>query len=77
MVILSLKGGGVVGSIEDVDFQLLVDQLEEESESDTDYFISAGTIELLEDRGASRLLVDVLKKAVGGSDGVEVTWVRE
>ena len=78
MVTLSLKDGGTeVGSIEDVDFQLLVDQLEEESESDTDYYISAETIELLEDRGASRLLVDVLKKAVGGADGVEITWTKE
>jgi hypothetical protein len=77
MVTLSLKdSGSVVGSISDADFQLLVDQLEEESEEDTDYYVSAVTIEMLEQRGAGPNLVGVLKRAVGGSEGVDVVWKR-
>ena len=77
MVTLSLKdGGAVVGSISDADFQLLVDQLEEESEEDVDYYVSAVTIEMLEQKGASSNLVNVLRRAVGGSEGVDVVWKR-
>jgi hypothetical protein len=77
MITLSLKDSGApLGTISDIDFQLLVDQLEEESEEDTDYYISALTIELLERQGASVELVDILKRAVGGSEGVDVAWKR-
>ena len=77
MIILSLKdSGATVGTISDADFRLLVDQLEEESEEDTDYYISAVTIELLEHKGASPALLSVLKRAVGSSEGVDVVWKR-
>jgi hypothetical protein len=77
MVTLSLKGGGApVGTISEEDFQFLVDQLEEESVSDTDYYLTSATIDLLEERGAGETLLAVLKRAVGDSDGVEVSWAR-
>ena len=77
MITLSLKdGGALLGTISEADFKLLVDQLEEESEEDTDYYISAVTIELLEQRGASPALLSVLKRAVGSSEGADVAWKR-
>ena len=61
MVTLSLtESGTVLGSIPDADFQMLVDQLEEESEEDTDYYVTAETIAMLEERGASETLVALL-----------------
>lgn len=75
MIMLSLKeGGAFLGSIDEADLQLLIDQLEEETESDTDYFISSMTIEMLESAGASARLLDILKKAVGSSEGVDIVW---
>jgi hypothetical protein len=65
-----------VGSISDGELQFLVDALEEESSSDDDYFIEGRTIELLEERGASPHLLDVLRRAVGASAGVELRWKR-
>ena len=77
MITLSLKdSGALLGTISDDDFQLLVDQLEEETEEDTDYYISPLTIELLEERGASVELLSLLKRAVGSSEGVDVAWKR-
>jgi hypothetical protein len=77
MVTLSLaESGTVVGTIPDADFQMLVDQLEEESEEDTDYYVTAETIALLEERGASETLVAVLKRALGTAEGVDISWAR-
>jgi len=77
MVTLSLtESGTVLGSISDADFQMLVDQLEEESEEDTDYYVTAETIAMLEERGASETLVALLKRALGAAEGVDVNWER-
>jgi hypothetical protein len=75
MPTLWLKNGSApLGTIDDADLQLLRDQLEEESEEDTDYYITPMTIEFLEQNGASPDLVQILKLAVGGSEGVDIVW---
>lgn len=78
MITLRLKDTNqLVGTISDSDLQFLEDELEEESLQDTDYYIDAATIDMLEDDGAPASLVALLRTAVGTSDGVEVRWSRE
>ncbi len=75
MIVLKLKDTGAeVGRISEDDFRFLVEQLEEESDEDTDYFINAATVDMLDQRGGGRELIDALKLAVGDSEGVEVSW---
>jgi hypothetical protein len=75
MPTLWLKNGEApLGTIDDADLQLLRDQLEEESEEDTDYYITSTTIEFLEESGASPSLIEILKQAVGESEGADVAW---
>jgi len=75
MITLSLKDSGeLLGTIDDADLQLLVDQLEEEHEMDTDYYVCPATIDILEESGASARLLKLLRDAVGSSEGVEVAW---
>jgi len=77
MITLSLKDSGeALGTIEEADLQLLIDQLEEEDEGDTDYYVSPMTIDWLERNGASSALVAILKKAVGDSEGVDIVWTE-
>ena len=38
--------GRILGSISDEQLQFLIDQLEEESETDTDYYIDAATLSM-------------------------------
>ena len=72
---LTLKDNGAfLGTIDDADLQLLIDQLEEEHEDDTDYYICPDTVEILEENGASPGLLKILKDAIGDSEGVEVVW---
>jgi hypothetical protein len=77
MITLSLKDSGAfLGTIDEADLQLLIDQLEEEHENDTDYYVCPATIEILEENGANPSLVRILKEAVGNSEGVEISWKK-
>jgi len=77
VITLSLKDSGApIGEIDEADLKVLVDQLEEESGEDTDYYMTTATIELLEQKGASTRLVDLLKQAVGDTEGVDVVWTE-
>jgi hypothetical protein len=74
---LSMKDSGAfLGTVDGVDLQLLIDQLEEEHENDKDYFVCDDTIEMLKESGASAALLKLLTTAVGNSDGVEVVWQK-
>jgi len=78
VITLSLKdSGALLGIIDEADLQLLMDQLEEESEADVDYYINPATIDILEENGASAQLIALLKEAVGDTDGVDVVWSED
>jgi hypothetical protein len=72
--LINKANGAVLGSISRKDFQFLVDNLEEESSSDTDYFIDSNTVDFLADAGGSVPLLLLLREAVGSSDGVDIGW---
>ena len=65
----------LLGTVSDADLQALVDALEEESSDDRDYYINAETIDLLA-ATASAQLIDLLRGALGSSEGIEVRWER-
>jgi hypothetical protein len=67
----------LIGNVTDAELQFLMDGLEEESPSDRDYFIDQNTIDMLtEDGRATDHLLQLLRKAVGTSDGVDIRWQR-
>ncbi|MBI2565529.1 MAG: galactosyldiacylglycerol synthase [Candidatus Schekmanbacteria bacterium] len=66
--------GSMIGTASDEDMQFLVDNLEEESSSDTDYFIDSDTVDMLEESGASASLVGILRAEVATSEGFEMRW---
>lgn len=68
------QSGALLGIVSDDDIDALIEQLEEEDSTDEDYFIDAETIDLLEEGGASETLVNLLRKAVGDSDGIDVRY---
>lgn len=77
MITLRDKATGVaIGTITEADLSILVDSLEEESRTDMDYYVEAGTIDLLEEEGASAELLALLKTALGTKDGVDLVWSR-
>ena len=77
MVYLKDKETGLrLGEISEEDLQFLNDNLEEEWEEDTDYYIDRATLEMLKERGASEPLARIFEAAMKGKDYVEIEWSR-
>ncbi len=66
-----------LGEITETQLQFLIDQLEETSLSDQDYFIDANTLAVLSDAGADTELIELLKGGLGDREGYEIRWSRE
>lgn len=71
-----VESGATIGDITEGQLDYLVHELEEESDTDRDYYIDAATIEVLAEAGADSELVAMLKRAVGSQDGVEIAWTK-
>jgi hypothetical protein len=69
--------GALLGEITDEQLQFLADELEEEGEEDTDYYLNADTVEMLAEAGAPGELLDLLRRAMGSKGEVEIRWSRE
>jgi len=69
--------GAAIGAITDAQLQFLVDQLEEESADDTDYYINQETLDMFEERGADPELVALLRSALGAREDMEIRWERK
>ncbi len=70
-------GGAELGSLSEEQLEFLIDQLEEETREDQDYWLRAETLDLLESRGADAGLMALLRAAMGEREGVEIRWSRE
>ena len=68
--------GQLLGTVTDEDFEFLVNDLEEESTEDMDYFVDADTIDMLEEDGAPESLIVLLRNALGDKDGLDIEWAR-
>ena len=71
------QNGTLIGEVTEEDVQFLIDQLEEEYEADTAYYLSADTIAFLRERGASPTLLAILDRALEGRSDAEVRWSNE
>ncbi len=66
----------LLGTITEADLQVLIDALEEESADDQDYYIDKATIDYMADGRPSDHLLNLLRGALGSSDGIEIRWER-
>jgi hypothetical protein len=66
--------GELVGTINLKQLTYLMEQLEEESTEDKDYYINRATLDVFEARGADPDLVKELRKALGNQDDMELRW---
>ena len=68
--------GAVLGTITEDQLQFLIEQLEEESRQDQDYYIDPATIAMFEDAGADAGLLTLLRQALGAREDMEIRWAR-
>jgi len=69
--------GRVLGSISDQQLQFLIDQLEEESSTDTDYYIDSATLDMFAERSIDPQLLSLLRTALADREGMEIEWKRK
>lgn len=66
--------GTLIGTITEDNLQYLIDQLEEESREDKDYYINETTLDIFEERGADKALITLLRGALNGRTEMEIRW---
>jgi hypothetical protein len=66
----------LIGTITEADLKVLADHLEEESSEDQDYYIDQATIDVIGDGQATEHLMNLLRKALGGAESVDIRWQR-
>jgi hypothetical protein len=77
MVTITDKDSGqLLGRISEEELQFLIDELEEESSHDSDYYVDADTIEMLVESGAPSSLTTLLRESLRGREGMEIQWSR-
>ena len=69
--------GQVLGSITEVQLQFLVDQLEEESHDDRDYYLNTTTLDALASKSADVDLIGLLRRALGDRKEMEIEWTSD
>lgn len=78
MIKLKDKDTGLaLDSITEGQLKFLIDQLEEESDEDQDYYVNQTTVDLFETAdGADPALIAILRKALNGKEEMEIIWSR-
>lgn len=66
----------VIGTLTEAQLTFLVEQLEEETADDQDYYLNRETLDLLEEAGGDAELVALLRGAMGNREEMEVRWTR-
>jgi hypothetical protein len=71
------KSGDLIGEIDDIQLQFLVDELVEENAEDQDYYLNRELMDLFEHKVNSLAsLVAMLKKAFEDKEDLEIAWTE-
>jgi len=65
-----------IGEITQADLDFLIEDLEEESATDTDYYINVATLDFFAQRGGDPALIALLRKALGDREDMDIRWVQ-
>ncbi len=64
----------LLGTITEEQLKFLIDNLEEEGLEDQDYYINRATLDMFEERGIDAALLQLLRKALGAKEDMEIEW---
>lgn len=72
-----LSKNALIGEVTEAQFQFLLDNLEEESTDDQDYYLNQATLDMLEGAGGDPDLMAILRQGMGNREEMDIRWVRE
>lgn len=67
----------LLGNVTQAQVQTLVDLLEEEGATDQDYYVDKDILDYLEEEGADKDLLALIRPHVTEDDGIEIEWKEE
>ena len=70
------RTGQYLGRIDDDQLSFLIDHLEEDSLTDTDYYVNRSTLDLLKEKGLSEDLARLIEDAMGANDEVDIRYEK-
>jgi len=65
-----------LGTISEAQLQFLIDQLEEESLRDQDYYVNLATLDMFEQAGGDPELLALLRQSLGTREDMDIVWSR-
>jgi hypothetical protein len=68
--------GILIGTITEEQLQFMIDELEETSTKDQDYYIDEGVLDMLDGAGGDDSLMEMLRGALGDRSDFEIRWER-
>ena len=68
--------GKYLGRISEEDLQFLMENLEEESLTDVDYYINRETLDLLKEKGMNGEFAKLIEDTMGESDEIEIGYEK-
>jgi hypothetical protein len=74
ITLYDLKTGESIGEITQAQLDFLISQLEEESATDTDYYINEPTLDYFAQQGADASLISLLRSALAGRADMDIRW---
>jgi hypothetical protein len=75
--IFNKDSGEYIGDITETQLQFLINNLEEETDDDVDYYINIPTIDSFRELGAEAGLIDILLKGLGNKEDMEIRYEKE
>lgn len=66
--------GETIGDISDEQLDFLIDNLEEESDDDRDYYINQDTLDMFQEQGGDPALIALLRRALGDREDIDIAW---
>ena len=75
--LIEKESGKLLGQISDEELTFLVGHLEEESETDEDYYFDIDTLEFLKEDGLPAHLEKVLTDALGSAGSIEIIFKKK
>ena len=70
------RTGAFLGTISEAQLQFLIDQLEEESLRDQDYYINLATLDMFERAGGDPELLALLRQSLGTQKDMDIVSSR-
>jgi hypothetical protein len=65
-----------LGEISEAQLGFLKSQMEEESETDQEYYLNASLLDIWKEQGADAGLLELLSKAMAGKGELNIRWSR-